>query len=210
MPRWELGSEDRLKKTALELFDEKGFEDASVVEIAKRARVTTRTFFRYFSDKRDVLFAEADDLRAALVEKILEAPDVVNPLQVVTRTLVEFDWEAMGRDSQRQRHAVIAANPELLERDLIKRDDIAVAFTDALRQRGVDADTARLAARVGIQVFFTAYEDWLGAGDNANLAAITEKLISRLESIVPAGATPLPRGGKALRSRPVRQPRRGH
>ncbi len=188
MPRWELGSEDRLKKAAMELFHEKGFEGTSVVEIAKRARVTTRTFFRYFSDKRDVLFAESADLRAALVEEVLQAPDVVNPLQVVTRALTEFDWAAMGRDSQRQRHAVITANPELRERDLIKHDDIAVAFTDALRERGVDADIARLAARVGIQVFFTAYENWLEAGEGADLAAITENLMSRLDSIMPDSA----------------------
>jgi hypothetical protein len=64
---------------------------------------------------------------------------------------------------------VIAANPELLERDLIKHHSIAVEFIDALRQRGVDADIAQLAARVGIQLFFTAYEHWLEAGDKADL-----------------------------------------
>lgn len=210
MPRWELGSEDRLKQAALELFGEKGFEDTSVVEIAKRARVTTRTFFRYFPDKRDVLFAESAGLRAALVEDILQAPDVAHPLQLVTRTLAEFDWEAMGRDTQRRRHAVITANPELLERDLIKRDDVAAGFTDALRHRGVDADIARLAAQVGTQVFFTAYEKWLGAGDHADLAAITEKMMSRLESIVPAGGQTHSRSAarKASATAPSRTARR--
>ncbi|WP_228003246.1 TetR family transcriptional regulator [Nocardia australiensis] len=185
MPRWELGSEERLKRAALELFDEKGFEDASVVQIAKRAGVTTRTFFRYFSDKRDVLFAESDQLRLAPVDAIRRASDVGNPLRVVIGTLVDFDWESLGRDVQRRRLAVISANPELLERDLIKHDDIARAFTDALRQRGIEADIARLAARVGIQVFFTAYEQWLEAGDGADLGPIVEKLMSDLESLVP-------------------------
>ena len=60
MPRWELGSADRLKAATMALFAEKGVEETSVVEIAQRARVTTRTFFRYFPDKRDVLFAESD------------------------------------------------------------------------------------------------------------------------------------------------------
>jgi AcrR family transcriptional regulator len=197
MPRWEHGSEDRLKKAALELFDEQGFEHTSVIEIAARARVATRTFFRYFSDKREVLFADADNLRAVLVEGILRAPDVVEPLRVVTRVLAEFDWESLGsRESQRQRHAVIAANPELMERDLIKRHGIAVGFADALRQRGVDADIAQLAAGVGIQVFLTAQGRWLEAGDNANLATISEKAMSLLATIVPTSATPppLPRG----------------
>ena len=191
MPRWEHGSEDRLKKAAIELFDEQGFENTSVIEISKRARVTPRTFFRYFSDKREVLFAGSDKLRAVLVEKILQAPDVQEPLQVVTGVLSEFDWESLGsRNSQRQRQAVIAANPELLERDLIKNHSIAVGFIDALRQRGVDADIARLAAHVGIQLFITAYVHWLEAGDKADLALMSESVMSLLASIMPTNAQP--------------------
>ena len=189
MPRWEHGSEDRLKKAAIALFTTQGFENTSVIEIAERARVTPRTFFRYFSDKREVLFAGSEKLRMALTEKILHAPDVERPLQVVTGVLSEFDWETMGpRDFQRQRQAVIAANPELLERDLIKHHHIAVGFRDALRQRGVDADIAQLAARVGIQMFFTAYEYWLEAGDKADLAVISDSVMSRLAIIAPDSA----------------------
>jgi AcrR family transcriptional regulator len=191
MPRWERGSEERLKKAALELFEEQGFENTSVIEISERARVTTRTFFRYFSDKREVLFAGSDELRAVLVEKILQAPDVGEPLQVVIRALSEFDWERLGsRNSQRQRQAVIAANPELLERDLIKNHSIAVGFTEALRQRGVDADIARLAAHVGIQLFITAYIHWLEAGAKADLASMSESAMSLLASVVPTNAQP--------------------
>src|ERR1700722_7884756 len=191
MPRWEHGSEDRLKKAAIELFDEQGFENTSVIEISKRARVTTRTFFRYFSDKREVLFVGADEAREVLVEKILQAPDVGEPLQVVTGLLSEFDWESLGsRNSQRQRQAVIAANPELLERDLIKNHSIAVGFMDALRQRGVDADIARLAAHVGIQLFFTAYVRWLEAGGKGDLAIMRESVVSLVASIVPTSTRP--------------------
>ena len=191
MPRWEHGSEDRLKKAAIELFDEQGFENTSVIEISERARVTTRTFFRYFSDKREVLFAQSDELRAVLVEKILQTPDVREPLQVVTAVLSEFDWESLGsRNSQRLRQAVIAANPELLERDLIKNHSIAVGFMDALQQRGVDADIARLAAHVGIQLFITAYARWLEAGAKADLAMMSESVMSLLASIVPTSTQP--------------------
>ena len=191
MPRWEHGSEERLKNAALELFEEQGFENTSVIQISKRARVTTRTFFRYFSDKREVLFAGSDELRAVLVEKILQAPDVGEPLKVVIGALSEFEWESLGsRHSQRQRQAVIAANPELLERDLIKNHSIAVGFMGALRQRGVDADRAQLAAQVGTQVFITAYVHWLEAGAKADLALMSERVTSLLASIVPTNATP--------------------
>lgn len=207
MPRWEHGSEDRLKKAAIALFTTQGFENTSVIEIAERARVTPRTFFRYFSDKREVLFAGSEKLRMALAEKILEAPDVERPLRVVTGVLSEFNWESMGsRDFQRQRQAVIAANPELLERDLIKHHHIAVGFSDALRQRGVDADTAQLAARVGIQMFFTAYEHWLEAGDKADLAVISERVMSLLATIAPGSAVSRSSRQRDARDRESRDP----
>lgn len=191
MPRWEHGSEDRLKKAALELFDEQGFENTSVIEISERAGVTTRTFFRYFSDKREVLFAGSDALRAILVETILHAPDIGEPLRVVIGVLSEFDWEILGsRNFQRQRQAVIAASPELLERDLIKRHSIAVALADALRQRGVDGEVPWIAAHVGVQLFFAAYLHWLAAGKNADLTVMSEGVMSLLASIVPTDAKP--------------------
>ena len=190
MPRWEHGSEDRLKTAAIELFEEQGFEKTSVIEIAERARVATRTFFRYFSDKREVLFADSEALRAALVDGVLQAPNLAEPLQLITDVLAQFDWESLGsRESQRRRHAVIASNPDLLERDLIKHHSIAVGFTDALQHRGVDADVARLAATVGIDVFFTAYRQWLEVGETSDLPAISKRMMSRLAAIVPTGAT---------------------
>ncbi len=185
MPRWEQGSADRLTTAALELFEEQGFENTSVVEIADRARVTTRTFFRYFPDKREVLFAESDRIRTALVQAILDAPDVTKPLQLVTTTLAEFDWSGPDIALQRRRHAVIAANQGLLERDLIKQNDIAVEFIQALRRRGVEESTARLAARVGIQVFAAAYAQWVERDDGADLRKLTDAAMTLLEALVP-------------------------
>jgi AcrR family transcriptional regulator len=188
VPRWEKGSEERLTAAALQLFGEQGFENTSIVEIARRARVTDRTFFRYFSDKREVLFADADDLRAALVEGVLRAPHIADPLRVVVLVLAQYDWEGLApRPSLRERHAVIAANPELLERDLIKQHVMVGEFADALVGRGVDEGVARIAARVGIQVFLTAYERWLDAAEgDGDLRAISDDLLSTLQAIMPA------------------------
>jgi AcrR family transcriptional regulator len=186
MPRWEQGSADRLTKAALELFEERGFENTSVVEIAARARVTTRTFFRYFPDKSEVLFAESDRIRTALVQAILDAPDVTEPLQVVTTILAEFDWSVPGIELQRRRHAVIAASPGLLERDLIKQNDIAIELVQALRRRGVEENAARLATRVGIQVFATAYAQWVERDDGADLRKLTDATMDLLQALVPA------------------------
>jgi AcrR family transcriptional regulator len=195
MPRWEHGSEERLKQAAMELFEEQGFEDTSAVQIAKRARVTTRTFFRYFPDKEEVLFADADALNEALVEELRQATDVTEPLRTVTRTLAGFDWEKIGsRETQRRRDAMIASHPRLLERELIKQQQMADGFRDALRGHGTDPDIAELAANAGSQVFRTAYRKWLEGNGDTDLAAITETVLSLLGTIVPAGRTASPRG----------------
>lgn len=186
MPRWEHGSAERLKQAAMELFEEQGFEDTSAVQIAERARVTTRTFFRYFPDKEEVLFADADALNEALVQELLHTTDVTQPLQAVVRTLAGFDWQRLGsREAQGVRDTLIASNPELLERELIKQQRAADGLGGALRERGIDADTAELAATVGIQVFRTAYRQWLADTGGTGLPTIAEKLMSLLATIVP-------------------------
>ncbi|WP_432825831.1 TetR family transcriptional regulator [Dactylosporangium sp. CA-092794] len=170
----------------MELFEEQGFEVTSAVQIAKRARVTTRTFFRYFRDKEEVLFSDADALNEALVQELRQTTDVTEPLQAVTRTLAGFDWEKLGpRESQRRRHAMIAANPQLLERELIKQQQLADGLRGALRQRGIDPDIAELAANAGSQVFRTAYRQWLEGNDDTDLTTMTETVMSLLATIVP-------------------------
>jgi AcrR family transcriptional regulator len=208
MPRWEQGSEERLKQAAMELFAEQGFEETSAVQIAKRARVTTRTFFRYFPDKEEVLFADAEALKEALVRALREAADVSEPLRAVTRTLAGFDWETFGsRDVQRRRDAMIMSHPRLLERELIKQQELADGFRGALRERGVDHDVAELAANAGSQVFRTAYRKWLEGDGGADLPALTEAALSLLATIVPAsGAGPGKAAGPRGRRRTAATP----
>jgi AcrR family transcriptional regulator len=185
VPRWEHGSEERLKQAAMALFDEQGFQNTSAVQIAERARVTTRTFFRYFPDKQAILFVDADRLAAELIERIRDSPDGAEPLAAVMTALAGFDWLSLGaREFQRRRDEMIAANPGLLERELIKQHQMADGFTAALCQRGVDPDIAELAARVGIQVFRTAYRQWLASDDDdADLTVMVETALSVLTRI---------------------------
>jgi AcrR family transcriptional regulator len=191
MPRWEQGSEERMKQAAMELFEEQGFEATSAVQIAQRARVTTRTFFRYFPDKEEILFADADALNKALIEELMRTPDLTQPLEAVTRTLAGYDWAKLGsRDTLRLRGRMIASNPQLLERDLIKQHQMADGFRRALCDRGVDPDTAELAARTGSQIFRTAYRKWLDSNDEADLTTITETVLSLLATIVPRPRPP--------------------
>ncbi|MGK5683911.1 TetR family transcriptional regulator [Actinoplanes sp. URMC 104] len=185
MPRWEHGSEQRMKQAATELFEEQGFEATTAVQIAQRARVTTRTFFRYFPDKEEILFAEAQALTDELVGELLKTADVTEPLQAVVRTLAGHDWQRLGtREALKQRDAMIASDPRLLERDLIKQQQTADALRRALLERGVHPDTAELAAATGSQVFRTAYRQWLRGDGDTDLATRTEAVMALLKTIV--------------------------
>src|SRR5450759_431274 len=131
MTRWEPTAPARLEKAALALYGERGYENTTVAEIAKRAGLTERTFFRYFADKREVLFAGGSTLQELMVKAVADAPDSTAPINAVAAGL---DAAAAvlqeRRDSARQRQAVIAANTELQERELIKLASLATALAD--------------------------------------------------------------------------------
>ena len=160
--RWEADARGRLEQAALALYGERGFEQTTAAEIAERAGLTERTFFRYFADKREVLFWGAGRLQESLVSAVVGAPDSTAPIDAVIAAL-----EASGavfqehREHSVQRQAVIAANAGLRERELIKLAKLASALAGALHQRGVKEATASLAAEAGITVFRIAFERWI-------------------------------------------------
>jgi len=57
MSRWNPNARGRLEQAAYELFLDRGYEQTTVADIARRAGLTERTFFRHYADKREVLFA---------------------------------------------------------------------------------------------------------------------------------------------------------
>ena len=187
MARWEPGSRERLQQAALDLFSEQGFANTTVAEIAARVGVTKRTFFRHFADKREVLFAGAGDLQALLVNAIAQAPSELGAMEAIAVALTAADWSAMApRAALRQRQAVIAASPELMERDLIKFDALTAGFADGLRRRGIDDSTAKLAAQAGITVFRTAYERWIDTADEPDMEQIVDNVLVGFRAAVAA------------------------
>jgi AcrR family transcriptional regulator len=132
-----------------------------VAEIAKRAGLTERTFFRYFGDKREVLFAGADRLQSLLVDQVAGAPSSLTPIAAVTAALeVAAELLQENREFAQQRRNAISTNNELQERELIKLATLALAMAAALRARGVKDPTASLTAEAGIAIFKVAFERW--------------------------------------------------
>ncbi|MCG7522896.1 TetR/AcrR family transcriptional regulator [Streptomyces sp. OfavH-34-F] len=170
MSRWKPDARGRLEKAAMELFNHQGFDATTVAEIAARAEVTERTFYRHFADKREVLF-QSNALADVLAHATATAASPLAPLEVITHALTEAASVFEEReDLVRQRQAVIAANPELQERELAKQASLVSTLDRALRERGLDATTAALAAEIGIAAFKVAFERWINDPDQRPLA----------------------------------------
>jgi len=185
MGRWEPDARGRLAQAAFALYSERGFEQTTVAEIAKRAGLTERTFFRHFADKREVLFAGADALQELLVSTVADAPDGTAPIDAVAAAL-----EAAGAyfdeagDLPRERQAIIAASAELRERELIKLASLASALAGALRRRGVEPVAASLTAEAGIAVFRIAFERWVQESEEPDLSRYMRESLDELKAVI--------------------------
>src|SRR3954454_9866086 len=129
MARWEPDAPGRLAQAALELFAERGFEQTTVAEIADRAGLTKRTFFRHFPDKREVLFGGGHEFRDRIVGGLAGAPASAGPMEAVAEGLQAAAAMLEQRPpSAHRRAAVIAASDELQERELVKLATVAGAM----------------------------------------------------------------------------------
>jgi AcrR family transcriptional regulator len=193
MARWEPDSRGRLEQAALALYAERGYENTTVAEIAARAGLTERTFFRHFADKREVLFWGGRMLQELVVGAVDAAPESASPIDAVTLAL-----EATGpmfeerRDSARRRQRVIDANTELRERELIKLESLASALADALRRRGVADPAATLTAEAGIAVFRVAFARWVSDSDSRELPQHIRESLDELQAVTAGRAALAP------------------
>jgi AcrR family transcriptional regulator len=185
MGRWEPNARGRLEQAALALYGERGFDNVTVAEIAGRAGLTERTFFRHFADKREVLFAGSTVLREALAGAVAEAPPTATPVAVVTEALAAAGAVLEERrDHARRRQAVIDANPMLQERELIKLATLGTALAEAVREHGTPEPGASLLGQVGIAVFRTAFERWIQDAGGRSLPETIRESVADLATLL--------------------------
>jgi AcrR family transcriptional regulator len=184
MARWEPNAPERLVRAALDLFTEQGYDATTVNEIADRAGLTKTTFFRYFPDKREVLFAGQDLHSRLLADGIAAAPGPATPLEAVGAALDAVT--AIFTDDRREFSArlrpVIAGHSELQERAAYKRARLAGVMTEALHQRGVTEPTASLAAELGIHAFYRAFDQWADPANQQSFTKLTRNALDELRA----------------------------
>ena len=187
MGRWQPDARVRLQEAALALYGERGYEETTVAEIAERAGLTKRTFFRYFTDKREVLFWGSELLEQRMVAAIDNGPVSTSPFGLIG---VALDAAATRFEEVREfaglRYRIISASPELQERELIKGASLAAAMTRALRARGIDDTAATLAALTGTTVMHVAFERWVGDLDGPPFAQVARDALAQLRDLATA------------------------
>jgi AcrR family transcriptional regulator len=201
MARWEPDARGRLEKAAMDLFREQGYEHTTVGDIAARAELTERTFFRYFGDKREVLFSRAKELERGIVEHIADAPQDMPPLDAVVAALQAAGTElAERRDLEyvRARYALVTQHAEIQERELIKLASLAAATAKALLARGVSEPEASLVAEAGIAVFKIGFERWVNERVPRDLAGHIRSAVDLLRTVT---ATPKTGAAKKKQAR---------
>lgn len=184
MSRWQPDAPLRLQAAALELFAEKGYEATTIEEIAQRAQLTRRTFFRYFADKREALFFGSSAFETAVLES-LRNERAADPLERIVDALaaVAVDYFDARAAAVRRRRRIIQSSPELQERESKKMSHITDQSAALLAAQAVDAQTARFAAELGVLVFRQAFELWADA-EAGTLADAIRQTFARLRAIV--------------------------
>ncbi len=171
----------------MELFSEDGYEQTTVAEISARAGLSERTFFRHYADKREVLFAGTTAFRDNFVNSISHAPDAATPLQTVTLALEAAAaalQEYRGREFASARQRIIASNPELRERELIKLADVSAGMAEALRGRGVGEPLASMTAELGMAAFRVAFERWVAEDETRSLSELIDESLAGIAAAV--------------------------
>ncbi|MEV5099722.1 TetR/AcrR family transcriptional regulator [Streptomyces rochei] len=187
MARWDPGTEERLTRAALELYTEHGYDNVTVTQIAERAGITRRSYFRYFPDKREVLFAGSERLPSVIREAVLDARPAASPLSAALEALAQLGTtlvEHIGHIAERR--AVIASSPELQERERTKLAAVTSAIHESLLERGVGDDSAKPVAQIATIACQNAFDRWIDARGQKDFAACLHTATASLREALTA------------------------
>ncbi len=174
-----------MERAAIELFIEQGFAETTVPQITARAGLTTRTFFRHFADKREVLFTVEEEFPALVSGLMADAPASLSPMALIAQGLeiiavTRFEGQ---REYLRTRRLVIRSDEGLRERELRKLSVLSEAIILGFLNRGVDELTSTLAAQIAVTVFGVAIDRWLDQDEEQPLSDLVHDTLRTLRSV---------------------------
>ena len=164
MPRWSPDAALRLEAAAMLLFEQQGYAATTVPQISAEAGLTTRTFFRHFSDKRDVLFLRDREFPQAVRDFIESVPPESDGSATVRAGLSAACRELQGwRPTIARRRAIVRSEPALHERELLQHHHLGHAIEESLHHRGIEPRQSRTLAALAVTCFDLAMDRWLEA-----------------------------------------------
>lgn len=180
--------------TALELFEERGYEGTSVEQIAERALISPRTFYRYFPAKEEVLLGALPEAGPELGELLTELADL--PLFEAVEQACLFLAERLAADADNLRRlSLVRRVPALADRSTRSLRRTEEALEEALRRRDElpgGALGAGTLARAVVGAFDAAVARWVAQGGGPPLTRLVSEALAALEPALRASPRPLP------------------
>ena len=177
---------ERLKRAAIALFLERGFEATTIDDIATAADMSRRSFFHYFASKEDVVAAWQEDAAAALVTEILARPADESMLtaaeNAIAAAIKRIDPTEAAAMSRLKRD-----NPALHARDQLKYEKLERALAEGLTQRSgrkSERLKARLVAMIATCAMRVGGESWLIEGTRDKPEAFIKRTFDAIRAIL--------------------------
>ncbi|WP_439442682.1 TetR/AcrR family transcriptional regulator [Listeria aquatica] len=184
-----ISTKTALESAALELFLEKGYSNTTAAEIAEHAGVTERTFFRYYPEKKEILFSPTEKM-AATIKKAIKNNSAGSFLEKsidgFTESMNEFfsNQHALAK----QRMQIIRQNSELQERETKKRAVLSSVIIETAIELGAQDFNAKIIANIVIEIFSLAFDDWLNQSSEVPfkgfMNAVKEKYLITLKQVI--------------------------
>ena len=192
---------------AIGLFAERGFDETTIDEIARAAGVSTRTFFRYFASKADLMGQGMITYRTVLGDAVRQAPAALTPMQVLRHTVHKVAADAAAQPRTRQIVDIASASPAAREAQLARRAEVENALADsfAIRTRtGADDDVSgRLLAALTLAAVDVTFRVW-SKTDGADIVAIADDVLDTLTGLVAGRTAPARKRQRVRRGLPKR------
>lgn len=185
MPRWPEDSRARLVDSAMSLFGEHGYAATTVDDIAERAGVSARTFFRHFPDKEEALFAEDDEMLPLMLATIGDDDAAVTAEALMQRVLGRLAEHLEPRRRElAYRQSIIESEVSLTGRELAKQARWQQAITEALIARGFAEPHAGVLSAIGFALFSHTLHAWLAHDGGAPLADRLRDALPTVRSVL--------------------------
>jgi len=184
-------------RAAVDLFERRGFELTTIDEIAARAEVSSRTFFRYFPSKDAVMFPYHEAYIERFRGLLRDHRAAGSPMETLRRSLGAMaDTYMAARDEHLRLQRIIASSPALMARSIPADAQWEAAIEKAWRADSLgsakDGMRARLVAGAVMGVINAVMARWYEGGCREDLRKLGASALDLLERGIGDGADESP------------------